>query len=128
VSERWAVLVTGSRDWTDSEAIGRVLEPYQPGTVLIHGDAGGADTYAAGWGEYYDYVVLDMPAQWKRDGKGAGPARNYAMLDVLLALRRCGYDVAVLAFPLPQSRGTRHMMQIARAAKVDVFDYGEGRE
>ena len=59
---------------------------------------------------------VPMPAQWKTRGKSAGPDRNTEMLNVLLALRECGYDVEVLAFVLPSSRGTWDMVRKAQAA------------
>ncbi len=114
-----AVIVTGSRNWTDEEAIAKALEASKP-DIVIHGNARGADSIAhklsAGRRE-----IIPMPAQWHRDGKRAGPFRNARMLAVLLALRECGYDVEVLAFPLPDSIGTPHMIGLAVDAGVSVI-------
>jgi hypothetical protein len=82
------VLVTGSRDWTDREAIARWLAPYlRPGNVLVHGHCPtGADAIAddiwqaAGLG-----VPERHPADWNQ-GRGAGPRRNMEMV-------RLGADV-----------------------------------
>jgi hypothetical protein len=72
----------------------------------------------------FDLLAIAMPAQWKRDGKAAGPIRNEAMLRVLLALQTCGYEVSVEAFSLPQSVGTPHMKRIAKAAGVTANEHG----
>lgn len=116
-----AVIVTGSRNWLDSDTIDYELELAGP-DLVIHGDCDGADRAAA---MAAGSAALPMPAQWDRDGKAAGPIRNQHMLDVLLALGRCGYEIAVLAFPLPDSKGTWDMVNRARKAGVRVEVYGE---
>lgn len=95
------------------------------GGLMIHGDARGADAMGAG---VWAGSAIAMPAQWNRDGKSAGPIRNEAMLDVLLALNHCGYEVSVQAFSLPQSVGTAHMKRIAEAAGVRVVEHGRTSE
>lgn len=124
MSERWAVLVTGSRAWTDYDAIERVLSEYPAGTVLIHGDARGADSLAAECGERFVFNVIAMPAQWKRHGVVAGPIRNGHMVRVLLALKECGHNVRVEAFPLRSSKGTRDAMRRAMELGVETRDHG----
>jgi hypothetical protein len=127
-----AILVTGSRDWTDRAAIRRILElvcaaETERGEaaviVLIHGDCRGADRIAGEAFSEWHFPVMPMPAPWER-GKTAGTGRNHAMLCVLEQLRFCSYDCEVHAFPLPSSRGTRHMMRIARDAGFTVHDHG----
>lgn len=116
-----AIIVCGSRTWVEpAPRIARVLGDL-PRTLVIHGDARGADRIAASLTYTLGHDVLAMPAQWERDGRAAGPKRNEAMLRVLLSLQQCGYEVAVHAFPVGESRGTRHMMRIAEKAGVRVF-------
>jgi hypothetical protein len=115
-----ACIVTGSRSWRDAEMVYRAVDQFNP-DVIIHGACpSGADEYAGRC--YAQAAVVPMPAQWKRDGKAAGPKRNRAMLDVLLTLQSCGYEIAVLAFPMAESRGTRDMMAQAREAGVRVVE------
>ena len=136
---RVAILVTGSRDWTDREAIRGALLPWKYAAetgvaFLIHGDCGqrdqqgvavhGADLLAADRAAYWGWTLLPMPAQWRR-GKHDGPARNQRMVDVLLALQRSGYDCHVRAFPLPSSKGTWDCVRRARRAGFEV-DIREG--
>ena len=124
-----AIIVTGCRRWTDEDHIVSVLDgidkPDGMGIgavrVVIHGDAEGADEIADWWA---NDRALAMPAQWDEHGLAAGPKRNEEMLTVLLALGRCGHDIAVYAFPMPGSKGTYHMMRIAREAGVPVHDHG----
>lgn len=89
--------------------------------LVIHGDADGADRLAGNHFTRAGLRVIPVPAQWKRDGKSAGPIRNAHMLDMLLALRACGYEVAVYAFPGPESKGTWDMVRRANVANVPVF-------
>lgn len=124
-----AILVTGSRDWTDRIAIMEKLDSlWKDGerTILIHGDCRGADRIAGSIADgIRNWSVVPMPAQWKTVGQMAGPFRNRHMLDVLMALKLCGYDCLVLAFPLPGSKGTRHMIRIAHGVGFDVWVYEE---
>ncbi|MBM4469839.1 DUF2493 domain-containing protein [Rhodococcus hoagii] len=113
------ILVTGSRDWTDRETIGRALlgvwcEWDRPlDTVLVHGDChlGGADAIAAEIWAKQGFPVEPHPA--KRDpvtGRVLGPQRNAKMVAL-------GADIC-LAFPLPSSRGTRNCIRLAREAGI----------
>ena len=116
-----AIIVCGSRRLTTDEPVVLALSGERGTTIAIHGDAEGADTIAAKWLTKWGLRVIAMPAQWDRDGNKAGPIRNAHMLDVLLALRACGYDVAVYAFPCPESKGTWDMVRRANIANVPVF-------
>ena len=106
--------------------------------VLIHGACGvdadtqdwtklkGIDAIARTIAEYRDFELLEMPAAWGRLGKAAGPVRNGKMLDVLMALGECGYEIAVLAFHDNvdhSSRGTKNMVARARMAGVPFAVY-----
>lgn len=123
---RLAVIVTGSRDWTSEAPIAKLVAGYPSSTVVIHGACRGADRAAGKAAWRRGLQVVAMPAQWQRLGRAAGTIRNQHMLDVLVALSECGYRVAVHAFPLPGSKGTRHMMEIAGKAGIEVIDYSGG--
>ncbi len=118
INQPWAVLVTGSREWENQDAIDAMLRRYDSLKawtlpVLIHGAAEGADTIGDDLANGLGWTVLDMPAQWNRDG-------NAAMLRVLLALGECGYQTVVEAFPGPKSKGTWDMVKRAERAGVTV--------
>lgn len=86
------------------------------GLVVVHGDCPtGADRYAKLWALFnYGFGVREErhPAQWDKFGKFAGPKRNREMVDK-------GAD-RVLAFPHKDSKGTWGLIDLARAAGLDV--------
>jgi hypothetical protein len=118
--------VTGSRDWADFAAIARALnaelEQSPNGLTVVHGDCpNGADRIADLWASTYPrravVTVERYPADWKKHGKPAGFIRNQQMVNR-------GADVC-LAFPLGESRGTRHCMAAATKAGIPVINLGD---
>ena len=120
------VLVTGSRDWSDRDAVFEALDRVyiflagKKRVVVIHGAARGADSLAQQW--FVDrleqgwHVTEDAyPADWIKFGKSAGPIRN---LDMVAS----GADIC-LAFPEGKSIGTRHCMKAAQAAGIQVMEF-----
>lgn len=111
--ERIVLLVCGSRDWTDQDAIADVLADYADRLVtVIHGGARGADLLAADVAQLYGYEVRAFPADWELHGKRAGILRNLAMLDQ--------NPDRVLAFRVGGSRGTTHTIEAAKARGIPV--------
>lgn len=126
------VIVTGSREWSEviifSLAMDvmwrRFAEHSKPGDQLtvVHGACPtGADYLASLWcqqkiREGQPVIEEKHPAQWRKLGKRAGIVRNEEMV-------AAGADL-VLAFPLPQGKGTQHAMKISRAKNIHVINYG----
>ena len=106
------LLVCGSRGWTDKEVIREEILAIGP-SVIIEGGARGADRIAKEIAIELGIDVMEYPAEWNKDGRGAGPIRNQQMLDE-------AYPNLVLAFPLPDSKGTWDMIRRAKAARVEV--------
>ena len=115
------VLICGSRDWTNEQAIhtelDRLYARYGNDLVIIQGNAPGADTIAA------RYAALELGikqeayrADWHKHGKAAGPIRNQQMLDE-------GKPQGVVAFQLHNSRGTEDMIRRAKAIGLPVIVY-----
>lgn len=120
---RKIVLVTGSRKWTNRSLIERRIKYHlkdKTDVFIMHGACSGADTMAHETAQALGLGVLPMPANWDKLGELAGHIRNTVMLDVVLAMQKCGWSVVVEAFPLPSSKGTVHMMKIAKAAGLHV--------
>jgi GNAT superfamily N-acetyltransferase len=120
VSKR--VLVTGSRDWDDRDAVHAQLDRLhrEHGNVeVIEGGATGADTHAREWATAKGRPLKTYKAQWKKHGRSAGPRRNQQMLDEAKPER-------VIAFSrdLSTSRGTKDMVRRAQKAGVPVEVYG----
>lgn len=116
------ILITGSRDWTDSDVIRNALASFTLDTseeiTVVHGDCPtGADSIAAKIASENGFNVEAHPADWARHGKSAGPIRNQEMVDL-------GADIC-LAFPKGDSRGTRGCMKFAKAAGIKVVNYGD---
>lgn len=106
------LLVTGSRDYADYNRLHLALTEVNP-SCIIHGGAKGADSLAAHWGETRGLPVFECKANWNVYKKAAGPIRNGWMLKFMVP------DL-VLAFPLPDSVGTYHMIDIAEKAGIEV--------
>jgi hypothetical protein len=115
------VIVAGGRDFNDGVLLGQAMLPYRddPATTVICGMARGADALGAVWARHHGLPVIEMPAQWDLYGKSAGYRRNVEMAKVA--------DV-LMAFWDGKSRGTAHMIQIAKdhGLPTTITYYGAG--
>jgi hypothetical protein len=84
-------------------------------TKVIDGAASGADGLAHEWAKSKGIKTQRFRADWRLQGRAAGPIRNAQML-------RDGNPDLVIAFP--GGDGTADMMRQARAAGVQVMDLG----
>lgn len=111
------VLVCGSRHWADYSAIIEAIGHLDPlPSLIIHGGATGADTLAGEAAQRLGVPVQVFRADWIMHGRQAGFLRNVEML-------REGRPEIVLAFAAPclaESRGTAHMVKLARRAGIPV--------
>jgi hypothetical protein len=108
------LLACGGRYYDDAELVGIVLDRIHketPISVLIHGDAAGADRLADAWAKRVGVSVDRYPADWLNLGRAAGPVRNQLMINE-------GKPDMVLAFP--GGHGTRDMVDRARMAGLIV--------
>jgi hypothetical protein len=107
------VLVTGGRDFCNRELLFETLDRLHAAhsfTILIHGDANGADRLAGEWATSRGITVEAQPPDWKKHGRAAGPIRNQKMLAENPAL--------VVAFP--GGKGTADMVKKAKKAGLEV--------
>ncbi len=94
----------------------RVLNYYhsqRPFSVVIHGNAPGADSLAGEWARARGVPVEAYPAEWDLYGRAAGHLRNRQMLDE-------GEPDIVIAFP--GGRGTADMKKQARGDCLPVLE------
>jgi hypothetical protein len=108
------IIVTGGRKFTDATTIFRTLDSARkkhPDMILVHGGAEGADRIAGAWARQKNVTQVVYKPDWTI-GKAAGYRRNEKML---AEARPAG----VIAFP--GDKGTKHMIEIATAAKVNVW-------
>ena len=113
------ILVCGARDWTDGIGIHSVLAALKDAlddVWIIEGEARGADRLAGASALVLGLPVFPYPARWAQEGPAAGPIRNQRMLTE-------GKPDRVYAFHdnLMLSKGTRHMVGIARKAGIPVW-------
>lgn len=116
----YRILVTGSRTWTDTDAICSALDaavlaipPHTRDVWLVVGDCPtGADRIAYQWAVAAMIPIDAHIADWTTHGKAAGPRRNAQMVG-------SGADL-VLAFIRNSSRGASHTVALARRAGIPV--------
>lgn len=111
------VIVTGSRDVGRDPNVARGiiaswLFDLPTDSIIVHGAARGVDRIAGQEAEKLGLLVEEHPADWDLYGKSAGFVRNKYMASL-------GADLCV-AFWDGVSRGTQHMMQMARAHDIPV--------
>ena len=106
------VIVCGSRRWRDRERISNRLFELPVTSVIVHGNAAGADRIAHQEAQKLGLLVEPHPADWERHGKAAGVIRNQEMAAL-------GADLCI-AFWDGSSVGTQHMMTAAAALGISV--------
>jgi len=116
------VLITGSRAWSDLHPIERVL---LGADLCIVGCADGADRIAREYCKRNDVMLSVQTADWKNDGKSAGPIRNTRMASIARCYRDDGIPVECYAFPLPNSIGTWDCVEKCRQFGLRVMVYEE---
>lgn len=115
---RW--LVCGGRDFHDTQRVFACLDHVARviglPSLLIVGDARGADASAKLWAQHRKVPGIMCRARWRRaDGtrdRSAGPQRNARMLKFKPHL--------VIAFP--GGDGTKNMVEQATNAEVEVIE------
>ena len=108
------VLVCGGRDYNEFQYGYNVLDKIHEIdgiSMIIHGDARGADTIGKHWAFTNQIPYLSVPAEWNRYGKSAGYKRNSKMLEFKP-------DV-VVAFP--GGKGTEMMCDLAENNDIPVW-------
>lgn len=111
------VLVCGGRDYNNYSHLYHVLDDIQDErgafSVVITGDAAGADHWAESWAYMAKIRHMKFAADWIGYGRKAGPIRNQIMVDE-------GRPDLVIAFP--GGNGTADMVRRARKANLEVIE------
>ncbi len=109
------VIIAGGRDFNNyallEQTMDRLLENVQDEIVVVCGMARGADSLGEQYAQSRGYTVYYYSAKWDIYGKSAGYRRNEKMAQNADAL---------VAFWDGQSRGTKHMIDIANRHKLNV--------
>jgi hypothetical protein len=109
-------IICGDRNWSYGETIATVLSVAPKWLIVVNGDALGADYLASlVWRSEYGGHTIEVPADWDKYGRAAGPIRNKAML----AYR----PQFVLGFHehMERSRGTRSMFNLAQRENIPTY-------
>lgn len=122
------ILITGSRDWTDSAAVEEALQAeYERAgapleVVVMHGACRGADKLATMWADLKGFEVIPIPASDFGQWPACGPRRNSAMVNIVSYSMAMVPQVtgSVLAFPMPDSRGTWDCVGKALRKRIPV--------
>jgi predicted Rossmann fold nucleotide-binding protein DprA/Smf involved in DNA uptake len=111
------VIIAGSRGFNDYETLYTNCEeaihkdPSEE-IVIISGGAKGADKLGESYAKSKGYKLEIYPANWDAFGKSAGYKRNEQMAEKADCL---------IAFWDGTSKGTKHMIDIARRKKLRIF-------
>lgn len=98
------VIIAGGRDFNDYKHLSEVLDHLKKPFDVVCGEAKGADSLGKRYAKEHELTVHSFPADWDTHGKSAGYKRNDQMAD---------FAYACVAFWDGQSRGTKHMIDIA---------------
>ena len=121
------IIVAGSRGFYDYQLLSDTLMDYlaemddkdvvgNPSQVkFISGTCRGADVLGEHFAYTYEYEVIRFPAEWDRYGKSADYRRDAEMAKYASK----AYGV-LFAFWDGQSRGTKHMIDLAKKYGLEV--------
>ena len=113
------VIIAGGRGFNDYDLLCRKADKIlsrQSEIEIVSGAARGADKFGERYADERGYPIKRFPADWGTFGKKAGYMRNEDMAE---------YADALIAFWDGTSKGTKHMIDIARNndLKVRVITY-----
>ena len=134
----YRVVIAGSRSLKDYAAVAAALDtllrPEKGAFEVVHGGAGGVDTWAGRWAHERGLPVTVMPAPWhmlqgphvaRRTNRAGHVFNASAGLD--RNLHMAVYGSRVIALWDGKSRGTRHMITLAkllgRSVTVEVLGH-----
>jgi len=115
------VIIAGGREFNDLDLMTKKMDFFLShakdlNIEIVSGVARGADLLGEEYAKLRNYPVKQFPADWDKYNKGAGYKRNTEMAE---------YADALIAFWDGESRGTMHMINIAKkkGLPVKVVEY-----
>ena len=117
------MIVAGGRNFNDKNLFEKVMRDkfkelqgkcysIKENIEIVSGMASGADTLGKEFAERWGLKLAKFPADWDKFGKSAGYKRNEQMAE---------YAEALIAIRENNSKGTSHMIDIARKKGLKVF-------
>ncbi len=108
------VIIAGGRNFDNyaklCQACDEILKD-QNDVEIVSGAYKGADLLGERYAAERNYPIKQFPADWRRYGKSAGLKRNTEM---------AAYADALIAFWDAESKGTKHMIELATRAGLKV--------
>ncbi|PHS51899.1 MAG: hypothetical protein COB01_08845 [Lutibacter sp.] len=103
------LIIAGSRNFTDykklCEICDNILQDQTDVEIVSGAYYKGADLLGEKYAVEKGFLLTKFPADWKRFGRAAGPKRNEQMAN---------YADALIAFWDGKSKGTKHMIELAK--------------
>jgi len=107
------VIIAGSRSIGSYPIIERIIKDSKfLITEIVSGTAKGVDRLGEQYATKYGIPITQFPASWQKHGKAAGYLRNTQMADYA--------DALILVWD-GESRGSKHMLDIARAKHLKTY-------
>ena len=112
------IIIAGSRTFTNYKKLSEVCDQfiqYQTDIEIVSGAYyKGADKLGEQYAKERGFKITQFPADWKRFGRAAGPKRNEQMAN---------YADALIAFWDGKSKGTKHMVDLAKSSGLSTYIY-----
>lgn len=111
------IIIAGSRNIVDYELIKDAIKKSNTNTMateIVSGGARGVDRMGECWAKQNNIPIKIFLADWNQFGKSAGYIRNEQMAK---------YADALLAVWDGKSRGTKHMIDLAKKYGLKVYIY-----
>lgn len=110
------IIIAGSRGFSNAKLLEKEVDAFIARekideVVIVSGGAGGADALGELYAKKKGYLIQRFPANWKEFGKNAGIRRNIQMAE---------FADALIAFWDNESRGTHHMITVAKQCRLNV--------
>lgn len=111
-------IVCGGRTFKDIAVVRQAIADEAP-NLIIEGGAKGADSLARLVAIEQGIQIIEIPANWEKWGRSAGPQRNNLMITVAQIIAR-EYDSEIVVIAMPGGTGTNHMVTAARNLCIRV--------
>ena len=115
------IIIAGGRDFNDYTLLKNSCDKILSLAIsagdeieIISGTAKGADSLGERYAKEKGFKLTKFPAKWDEFGKRAGYIRNKEMADY------AGEKNALIAFWNKSSRGTKHMIDIAKNKNMHI--------
>lgn len=124
------IIIAGSRDFNNYNVVKKALANFLKSKnttdkpTIICGMARGADMVGYTLAKKYGLSLKEFPADWNNLGRKAGYVRNKEMAQYA----HDNGNGVLLAFWDGESRGTKHMIDLAKKynLEVHIFDFNGG--